>query len=131
MYLRFVYARRVEGLGAREGFFQAAAEVANNPLTDTLVVDQIDELRAWFSDNLQRPERFSRSSSKDRDHKETKGLSWFKPSATDHIAKAFELKGILGSYGWAIDVLKESRIGYVVYEDDVQVVAEPFAETAR
>lgn len=26
-------------------------------------------------------------------------------------------------------MLTETRIGYVVYEDDLQVVAEPFADT--
>lgn len=130
MYLRFVYAKSVEGMSSREGFFQAAGEVANNPLSDALAIERIDVLRKWFSNNLKRPVRFSRSRSKGYYRKETKGLSWFKPCATEHISKAFELKSILDDCGYAIEVLKEGRIGYVVYEDEHQVVAEPFAETA-
>ena len=56
-------------------------------------------------------------------------MSWFKASAKEHISKAFELKSVLEENGYAIEVLKESRLGYVVYEDDYQVVAEPFSDT--
>jgi len=130
MYLRFVCAKPVEGMTSREGFFQAAGELADNPLTDPLVVARVDELRHWFADQLELPERFSRNRSNGYYRKETKGLSWFKPSATAHIAKAFELKSILDECGFNIEVIKESRIGYVVFEDDYQVVAEPFADTS-
>ena len=56
-------------------------------------------------------------------------MSWFKPTAREHIAKAFELKSILDDNGYFIEVLKEDRIGFVVYEDEHQIVAEPFSET--
>ena len=130
MYLRFVYGKAVEGLTSREGFFQAAGELVNNPLTDPLVIERVDDVRLWFARNLDLPERFSRSKSKSYYHKDTKGLSWFKPSAREHISKAFELKSILDENGYAIEVIKEDRVGYVVYEDEYQLVAEPFAETA-
>lgn len=132
MYLRFVYAKPVEGLGAREGFFQATGELIDDPLADPSVVARAKDIRTWFNDNLERPDRFSRSASKghrDNYEKETKGLSWFKPSAKEHLSKAFELMSILTESGYAIDVLKEKRIGYVIYEDDYQIVAEPFADT--
>ncbi|MCL6283047.1 hypothetical protein M3P21_05820 [Ruegeria sp. 2012CJ41-6] len=118
-------------MSAREGFFQAASEVVNNPLADALIVARIDMLREWFADHLEVPNRFSRSSSKGYYLRETRGLSWFKPTAIEHISKAFELKSILEESGYAIDVLKENRIGYVVYEDEHQIIAEPFAETSK
>ncbi|MEO9683987.1 MAG: hypothetical protein ABJF86_18560 [Tateyamaria sp.] len=131
MYLRFVYARPVEGIKSREGFFQAAREIEDNPLSDGVAHHRIDDLRDWFNDNLEHPERFSRSSPKALHHKTTKGLSWFKPTATKHIAKAFELKSVLDECGYTIDVLKECRVGYLLYEDEHQVVAEPFSDTAK
>ncbi len=130
MYLRFAYAKSVDGMISREGFFQAAGELAADPLADPLVVARVDELRHWFADHLDLPERFSRSRSKGYYRRETKGLSWFKPSATEHIAKAFELKSILEESGFTIEVIKEDRVGYVVFEDEYQVVAEPFADTS-
>ncbi|WP_298837782.1 hypothetical protein [uncultured Roseobacter sp.] len=118
-------------MAARKGFFQAAAELANNPLTDVFVTRRVNTIRLWFGDHLELPDRFSRTSSKGYYLKETKGLSWFKPSATEHISKAFELKSILEEYGYGIEVLKENRIGYIIYEDTHQVVAEPFADTVK
>lgn len=130
VYLRFVSARRVEGMQAREGFFQLAGVLAEDPLTEAATVARLDELRQWFADNLELPERFSRGRGKGGSD-DTRGLSWFKPSAKEHVARAFELKRILDEHGTPIDVLKESRIGYLVYEDEHQVVAEPFADTRQ
>jgi hypothetical protein len=36
-----------------------------------------------------------------------------------------ELKRILEANGHAVTVIREDRIGFVVFEDDYQVVAEP------
>jgi len=39
------------------------------------------------------------------------------------------LKGVLESHGHAVTVVHETHVGYVVYEDEAQVVADPFADT--
>ena len=36
---------------------------------------------------------------------------------------------ILEKHGIVVEMLETERPGYVVYEDDVQVVAEPFSDT--
>ena len=41
----------------------------------------------------------------------------------------YAIKGIVEEAGSNVHVLTEERIGYVVYEDEIQVVAEPFADT--
>jgi hypothetical protein len=43
--------------------------------------------------------------------------------------KMHRVKHILESYGHAVTMIRENRVGYVVYEDDLQVIAEPFSET--
>jgi hypothetical protein len=35
---------------------------------------------------------------------------------------------ILVRHGIGVEVLKAERVGYVVYEDEFQIVAEPFAD---
>ena len=40
-----------------------------------------------------------------------------------------ELKRILEANGHPVTVIREDRIGFVIFEDDLQVVAEPFADT--
>jgi hypothetical protein len=32
-------------------------------------------------------------------------------------------------HGISVRMLKADRVGYIVYEDDFQIVAEPFADT--
>ena len=49
-------------------------------------------------------------------------------SATENIAKLWALSIILADNGYHIELIKTRRPGYVVYEDDVQVVAEPFKD---
>jgi hypothetical protein len=39
------------------------------------------------------------------------------------------MKRVVEANGFVVEVIREERIGYVVYEDEVQVVAEPFADT--
>jgi len=39
----------------------------------------------------------------------------------------WEMAGLLEDYGVFIQVLTSSRPGYLVYEDDFQIVAEPFS----
>ena len=60
--------------------------------------------------------------------KKSRALSWFKDSAREHIAQARNLAAILQNHCVPVRMLKTDRVGYVVYEDEYQVVAEPFAD---
>lgn len=57
------------------------------------------------------------------------GNSWFKDSATEHLARMHQIKRVLEQYGHPVVMLSEPRIGYVTYEDAFQVIAEPFSDT--
>ena len=61
----------------------------------------------------------------------TRGLSWFKAEATAELAKIEELAAFVGQYGYFIERLTTDRPGYIIYEDDVQIVADPFSDTPR
>lgn len=39
------------------------------------------------------------------------------------------LKALLEKYGHGVVMLSEPRVGYVVYEDAFQIIAEPFSDT--
>jgi len=60
--------------------------------------------------------------------KPNKAISWFKDTAKDHLAHIRDLVGILQNHGIAVQMLKTETVGYVVYEDEYQIVAEPFAD---
>jgi len=87
-----------------------------------------DSIRWWFSGNLERPTRFT-ASKPPFYRKKSRAISWFKDSATEHVARVRGLVAILETHGVPVRMLKAQRVGYVVYEDEYQVVAEPFADT--
>ncbi len=41
------------------------------------------------------------------------------------------LRRVLEGYGHHVTMIREARVGYVVYKDELQVIAEPFAETKK
>jgi hypothetical protein len=103
-------------------------------LRDTAGVDPATEAEltgciAWFKVHLPVPDRFNRSKSKGHYRRETRGLSWFRATATDAITIARALAAVVGRCGYPVLELRERRVGYVTYEDAQQVVAEPFRET--
>jgi len=54
---------------------------------------------------------------------------WFKASAKDHIDKIREIIAVLENYDVSVRMIKTERPGYVVYEDQFQIVAVPFADS--
>jgi len=128
-YIHFVRPNRIENQGHREEFFCAAYELRGLDELDAHTSDRLEALLTWFSTNLVIPKRFNRTRSKGYGRRSTKGLSWFKDEASTAIERSFELVDLLSENGYPIEILRTDRVGYVVYEDDDQVVAEPFSDT--
>ena len=115
--------------GVADGLFGVAYAVRDSEETSTSDRESLTEQLAWFLQNLPIPKRFNRSSSKGYYRRRTKGIAWFRDDAQEHISRMHVIKRIVEANGHAVHLVREDRIGYVVYEDDVQVIAEPFADT--
>jgi hypothetical protein len=126
VYVRFVTYRKDSQSQVAEGIFQAAADLRDSGELSSHDHDYLQELLTWFGRHLRRPARLTRSR---RPHRKNKAISWFKPEATEHLARAHEMARLLGDYGRLVRTIKTERAGYVVYEDRFQVVAEPFTST--
>ena len=87
------------------------------------------EMLAWFEKILPTPERFNRTKSKGFYRRRTRGIAWFRDSATECLSRMHRIRVILETYGHPVTMLTETRVGYVTYEDEFQVVAEPFSDT--
>lgn len=87
---------------------------------------KLDEIYKWFKTHLKVPTRLSVSS---RPHSQAQAISWFKDTATEHIAKMRETQKVLERYGVAVHMVKARRLGYVLYEDEFQAAAYPFKDT--
>ena len=83
----------------------------------------------WFETKLAVPDRFNRTSSKGWYRRKTRGISWLRSSATEHVAAMRRLGELVSACGYRVAEISTDRVGYVIYEDDAQVVAEPFRDT--
>ena len=128
-FLRFIGTSRHAHSGVAAGLFQIAYSIRNSSTISPGEEQAIQQQLDWFSKHLPAPARLNRSRSKGYYRRTTKGISWFKDTATECLARMFMLKQIAEDHGYLVNVISEDRIGYIVYEDEVQVVAEPFSDT--
>jgi hypothetical protein len=128
-FVRFVLARRHPDSGVEIGTFSLAYALRDSPDVEAAERTLLAETLVWFEKNLETPTRFNRTRSKGFYRRRTRGIAWFKDSATEHLARMHDLKGVLENYGHPVVMLSEGRVGYVTYEDEFQVVAEPFSDT--
>jgi len=127
VYIRFVVHIKDEDSGKRQEIFQTLVAVRDEGLLYEYEVERVKEIHKWFNENLVKPSSFNRSS---KPHALNKAISWFKDSAKEQIAYMRELATILEEHGIEVIVLQTERPGYIVYEDEHQITAEPFAETS-
>jgi hypothetical protein len=66
-----------------------------------------------------------------RPRRQSKAVCWFRSSAAEHLRRVWEMIAILENNDVPIFMIKTEKPGYVVYEDVVQVVAEPFVDLKR
>ena len=119
VHIRFVCFRLVEGQRQRLGLFQAIDEARQCDSAPSWALRQIEEVNGWFDKNLAVPAHFSRGVHGQR------GLSWFKPIATEHIKQMHQLKLALEECGVHVDVLTTRSPGHIIWQDEHQLVAEP------
>jgi hypothetical protein len=118
-YVRFVIGRKDEDSHVEQGIFQAVALAVEWGNITGADADELNELRHWFSENLERPTSFGRDALR-------RGICWFKTGATEHIARIWEMVRILERNGIYVKKIRTDKPGYVVYQDEWQLVAEPF-----
>ena len=125
MYLRFVVADVDEDSHMRLGIFQAIAKLEDHGKLCPHEKSESDFIEKWFEENLLEPTRFT-TSKPPYYRKQNTAISWFKDGADEHIRHVRSLAAILENHGVSVEMLTTDRVGYVVYEDEFQIVAEPF-----
>jgi hypothetical protein len=128
-FIRFVLTKRDPDSGVEAGTFTLAYRLRDSPHLEEADRELLADTLAWFGKNLQTPTRFNRSKSKGFYRRKTRGIAWFKDTASEHLARMHHVKAVLEKYGHAVTMLSEPRVGFVIYEDPVQVIAEPFSDT--
>lgn len=110
----------------RLGIFHAIRYLRDDGKLSPQEEERMNDIMDWFAENLEKPNRLSKSASKSSANK---AITWFRDTASNHISKMWEIVSVLKTYGTTVEVIKTEKPGYIVYEDDFQVAAEPFNET--
>jgi hypothetical protein len=128
-YIRFV-AGDLDSDSLREvGILQVAYRLRDDPKLYDYEAALLAEHLEWFEHHLKTPSRFT-AAKPPYYRKENRAISWFKETAAEHLARAREIVRLLEGHGISVRMIKTDRPGYVVYEDDHQVVAQPFADAS-
>ena len=123
VFIRFITEFKNEHNEIETGVFQASVYLRKrSELLYEYDKKHLLEIRDWFNDNLDAPDRFSKAK---RKNPANVSLSWFKSTATEHLKKMYEMKEIIERYGIFITVIKMENPGYIVYEDKFQVSTIP------
>lgn len=128
-FIRFALPQRHPDSGVEDGTFHLAYELRDSAYVEAADRNVLAEHLRWFEKNLETPTRFNRTKSRGFYRRKTRGIAWFKDTATEHLARMHQINAVLEQYGYRVTMLVESRVGYRVYEDAFQVVAEPFSDT--
>jgi len=118
-FIRFVIGSKDDESHVERGVFQAVAQALEWKDITGSDAEQLNELEEWFNKNLKKPSSFGRD-------KLRLGICWFKTDATEHISRIWEMVQILERNGIYVKKIRTDKPGYVIYEDDWQLVAEPF-----
>lgn len=124
MFLRFIVDEVDESSLAPAGVFVVASRLEDYRTLSSTDHHHLLDVLQWFKENLDTPTQFNRSG---RPRRATRGICWFRPSAHEHIRKARELARLIDQQGIWVRMIKTGQPGYVVFEDEFQIVAEPFA----
>jgi hypothetical protein len=128
MYLRFVVSDIDKDSRRELGVFHAIRNLRDEEKLQAHEEETHDSIVQWFDEHLRRPTRFT-ASKPPFYRKKNAAISWFKDTAHEHLARVRELVVILEHYGVSVRMPKANRVGYIVYEDEFQIVAQPFSDT--
>ena len=121
MFIRFISGEIDSRSQVMAGLFCAASKLRWTDELPDYEYDALSELARWFNIHLASPfdylpliERYE------------KAICWFKSSAREHLARAWEMIEILERNDVLIWTIRSRKTGYIYYEDEAQVFAEPF-----
>jgi len=127
MFIRFFSGEIDEFSHVSAGLFSTAYKLLDDEVLPDYEYCALMEPMRWFDLHLKAPfdYRLKPASLADR------SICWFRSTAHEHLAKAWEMVAILEARDIFIWTVRCDQPGYVIYEDAVQVLAYPFPDVRR
>lgn len=119
-YIRLIVPRLDRDSRRESGLFGPAYDLLEGQCLPRHDHERLEELVMWFEQHLPPP---------DRSRLRPRAIFWFRSRAETMIKQFWKLAGVLRELDHEVRLLKTSRPGYVLYEDDYQVGAIPFHDT--
>ena len=126
MFIRFISGEIDEGSRLSAGLFCAVSQLQDTNFIPLYEREAAAEIVRWFDQNLVSPFDYLPKGA----HYDP-AISWFKSTAYEHLAKAWELVTILERNDILIWTIKSHHTGTVYYEDEFQVFALPSVPVRR
>ena len=125
MFVRFVVTERHATSLQQRGVFSALYQLQRDDQLAGHEKAWFAEAETWFNDHLEPPDRFQLSKRPGAPHA---AITWLKASAVEHVRRMRDLVALLQHKDTQVEELTTDRPGYIVYEDEHQVAAVPFAK---
>ena len=124
MFIRFVSGEIDDDSHVSAGLFCAAFKLLDDIVLSDHEYAAVADLMGWFRMNLRGPFEYRLRSG----WRAPRSICWFKCTAHEHLARARELATILEDRDVFIWTIRCHKTGYILYEDEIQVLAQPFAD---
>jgi hypothetical protein len=121
MFIRFVSGEIHEDSLVSAGLFIAAFDLLYDPLLPEYEHFELRELLDWFNEHLEDPYEYRLRAA----WRARRAICWFKPTAHEHLSRAWQMAAILDRNDVFIRMIKIERVGRIFYEDEAQILAEP------
>jgi hypothetical protein len=127
MFIRFISEEIDEDSHLSAGLFGAAYKLIDEVCLPEYDYEALRETMDWFNEHLENPYDF---------RPEPEGLAyqsicWFRATAREYLHRAWEMVAILEEHDIFVRTVKSHRPGYILYEDEAQVLAHPYADIRR
>ena len=124
MFIRFVCGDVDAGSRVEAGIFCAAYKLRREGKMPEYELKRLADLLVWFNTHLRSPFEYRLR----QGWRGPRAVCWFRSSAHEHLAKAREMAALLEDHDVYIRTIRSEKTGYRLYEDEVQVLAQPFAD---
>ena len=127
MFIRFVSGEIHEDSHVLAGLFCTAAKLIEEVRLPEYEYEALREPMDWFNEHMESPYDYRLEPARLAD----RALCWFRSTATEHLRRAWEMVALLEQRDILIRMIKTEAPGYILYEDEVQVLAFPNNDMRR
>lgn len=125
MFIRFISGEVHEDSHLSMGLFCAAEKLLDEVHLHEYEYEALMETITWFRRYLKDPFDYR------LDRKAYRSICWFRSTAHEHLRRAWEMVAILEERDIFMRLIKTEVPGYILYEDEAQVLAHPNGDIRR